>query len=98
MINILSVLVAGIFSCIILDILGYLLKKIGSSEILTCVPCDLPSDQVLNDIKNEIIEKVSETEAKVSFEIIDLEGLTKISASKEITDREAELGVTTEII
>lgn len=49
-------------------------------------------------IKNEIIEKVSETEAKVSFEIIDLEGLTKISASKEITDREAELGVTTKII
>ena len=50
------------------------------------------------DVENEIIEKVSETEAKVSFEIIVLEGLTKISASKEITDREAELGVTTEII
>ena len=32
MINILSVLVAGIFSCIILDILGYLLKKIGIPE------------------------------------------------------------------
>ena len=32
MINILSILVAGIFSCIILDILGYLLKKIGIPE------------------------------------------------------------------
>ena len=32
MINILSILVAGIFSCIILDVLGYLLKKIGIPE------------------------------------------------------------------
>ena len=32
MIDILSILVAGIFSCIILDILGYLLKKIGIPE------------------------------------------------------------------
>ena len=32
MIDILSILVAGIFSCIILDILGYLLKKIGFPE------------------------------------------------------------------
>ena len=32
MIDILSILVAGTFSCIILDILGYLLKKIGIPE------------------------------------------------------------------
>ena len=32
MIDILSIFVAGIFSCIILDILGYLLKKIGIPE------------------------------------------------------------------
>ncbi len=32
MIDILSILVAGLFSCIILDILGYLLKKIGIPE------------------------------------------------------------------
>ena len=32
MIDILSIFVAGIFSCIILDILGYLLKKIGVPE------------------------------------------------------------------
>ena len=32
MIDILSILIAGIFSCIILDILGYLLKKIGIPE------------------------------------------------------------------
>ncbi len=32
MIDILSIFVAGIFSCIILDILGYLLEKIGIPE------------------------------------------------------------------
>tara|TARA_B100000575_G_scaffold265732_1_gene242528 strand:+ start:528 stop:1004 length:477 start_codon:yes stop_codon:yes gene_type:complete len=32
LIDILSILVAGIFSCIILDLLGYLLKKIGVPE------------------------------------------------------------------
>ena len=32
MIDILSIFVAGIFSCIILDISGYLLKKIGIPE------------------------------------------------------------------
>ena len=32
MIDILSIFVAGIFSCVILDILGYLLKKIGVPE------------------------------------------------------------------
>ncbi len=32
MIDILSILVAGIFSCVILDILGYLLKKMGIPE------------------------------------------------------------------
>ena len=32
MIDILSILVAGIFSCIILDILGFLLKKMGIPE------------------------------------------------------------------
>ncbi len=32
MIHILSIFVAGIFSCIILDILGYLLKKMGIPE------------------------------------------------------------------
>ena len=34
MIDILSILIAGIFSCIILDILGYLLKKIGIPDQL----------------------------------------------------------------
>ena len=32
MIDIISILVAGIFSCIILDILGYLLKLMGIPE------------------------------------------------------------------
>ncbi len=32
MIHILSIFIAGIFSCIILDILGYLLKKMGIPE------------------------------------------------------------------
>ena len=37
MIDILSILVAGIFSCIILDILGYLLEKLGIPEPSWCI-------------------------------------------------------------
>ena len=49
-------------------------------------------------VKNETVVKISEDEARVTFEIIDLEGLTLLSSSKEITSKEAELGVVTEIL
>ena len=49
-------------------------------------------------VQNEIVEKLSENEAKVSFEITNLEGLTDLSASSEIIEKEAEMGVTTEIL
>ena len=49
-------------------------------------------------VKNETVEKINEKEAKVTFEITDLEGLTNLSSSKEITSKEAELGVVTEIL
>ena len=49
-------------------------------------------------VKNEIVEKINDNEARVTFEITDLEGLTKLSSSKEITSKEAELGVITEIL
>ena len=49
-------------------------------------------------VKNETVEKISNTEARVTFEITDLEGLTHLSSSKEITSKEAELGVVTEIL
>ena len=49
-------------------------------------------------VKNEVIEKINDTEARVTFEITDLEGLTHLSSSKEITSKEAELGVVTEIL
>ena len=49
-------------------------------------------------IKNETVEKINENEARVTFEITDLEGLTNLSSSKEITSKEAELGVVTEIL
>ena len=48
-------------------------------------------------VQNETVEKINENEAKVTFEITDLEGLTNLSSSKEITSKEAELGVVTEI-
>ena len=48
-------------------------------------------------IQNEVVEKINDHEARVTFEITDLEGLTSLSASEEITSREAELGVVTEI-
>ena len=49
--------------------------------------------------KNNVrIEKINDNEARVTFEITDLEGLTHLSSSKEITSKEAELGVVTEIL
>jgi hypothetical protein len=44
------------------------------------------------------VEKINDSEARVTFEITDLEGLTHLSSSKEITSKEAELGVITEIL
>ena len=49
-------------------------------------------------VQNETVEKINENEAKVTFEITDLEGLTNLSSTKEITSKEAELGVVTEIL
>ena len=56
------------------------------------------SEKRADFVKNEKVEKINSNEAKVSFEIIDLEGLTKLSSSKEITEKEAEMGILTEII
>ena len=49
-------------------------------------------------VQNETVEKINENEARVTFEITDLEGLTHLSSSEEITSREVELGVVTEIL
>ena len=49
-------------------------------------------------VQNETVEKINGKEARVTFEITDLEGLTHLSSSKEITSKEAELGVVTEIL
>ena len=49
-------------------------------------------------VKNETVQKINDNEARVTFEITDLEGLTHLSSSKEITSKEAELGVVTEIL
>ena len=49
-------------------------------------------------VQNESVQKVNDNEARVTFEITDLEGLTHLSSSKEITSKEAELGVVTEIL
>ena len=49
-------------------------------------------------ITNGLEWKINDNEARVSFEITDLEGLTRLSSSEEITSKEAELGVVTEIL
>lgn len=49
-------------------------------------------------VRNEVVEKINDKEAKVSFEIVDLEGLTQLSSSDDITSKEAQLGVLTEIL
>lgn len=49
-------------------------------------------------VSNEVVEKISDTEAKVSFDITDLDGLTRLSSSEEIRLKETELGILTEIL
>ena len=49
-------------------------------------------------VQSETVEKINDNEARVTFEITDLEGLTDLSSSEEITSKEAELGIVTEIL
>ena len=46
---------------------------------------------------NEVIEKTSDTSALVSFEILDLDGLTNLSSRADIVEMEQKLKVTTSI-
>ena len=46
-------------------------------------------------VRNEVIKQVSDTKAHIDFEIMDLEGLTTLSADPAITDEEERLGVVT---
>ena len=46
---------------------------------------------------NEVIEKTSDTSALVSFEILDLDGLTNLSSRADIVEIEQKLKVTTSI-
>lgn len=49
-------------------------------------------------VKNEVVVKIGENEAQVSFEVTDVDGLTELSAADEIRLREQELGVITAFI
>ena len=46
---------------------------------------------------NEVIEKTSNNSALVSFEILDLDGLTNLSSRADIVEMEQKLQVTTSI-
>tara|TARA_B100000900_G_C20524060_1_gene693433 strand:+ start:1008 stop:1250 length:243 start_codon:yes stop_codon:yes gene_type:complete len=48
-------------------------------------------------VVNETIKKISDKSALVSFEILDLEGLTKLSSRSDIVEMEQKLKVTTSI-
>lgn len=50
-----------------------------------------------NFIANEVIKKISDQSALVSFEILDLEGLTNLSSRSDIVEMEQTLKVTTSI-
>jgi hypothetical protein len=49
-------------------------------------------------VKDEVVVKIGENEAQVSFEVTDVDGLTELSAADEIRLREQELGVITAFI
>ena len=46
-------------------------------------------------VENEIIVQINEHEAEVSFDVLDIEGLTELSASEDIRDKEEKLGIVT---
>ena len=48
-------------------------------------------------VVNETIKKISDNSALISFEILDLEGLTKLSSRSDIVEMEQKLKVTTAI-
>ena len=51
-----------------------------------------------NYVKDEVVLKIGENEAQVSFEVTDIDGLTELSAADDIRLREKELGVITAFI
>ena len=56
------------------------------------------SDQRSKYVKDEVVVKIGEHEAQVSFEVTDIDGLTELSAADDIRLREQELGVITAFI
>ena len=52
----------------------------------------------LKYVKDETVKKMNEHQAEVSFEILDMEGLTELSAAEKILEAEEALGVETKII
>ena len=48
-------------------------------------------------VADEVITKVSDTEALVAFTIKDINGLTELSSSQFLLDGEARLGITVEL-
>ena len=67
-----------------------ILKRIPRAEIEEY-------DEKLNQVFNEVIEKTSNNSALVSFEILDLDGLTNLSSRADIVEMEQKLNVTTSI-
>ena len=49
-------------------------------------------------ITNEVISKISDSEATVSFKVLDIEGLTTLSSSQFLLDGEERLGVGVELV
>ena len=42
-------------------------------------------------MRNEVIKQISDNQAQIDFEIMDLEGLTALSADPAITDKERKI-------
>ena len=49
-------------------------------------------------VTNEVITKISDSEATVSFKVLDIEGLTTFSSSQFLLDGEERLGVGVELV
>ena len=56
------------------------------------------SSQRSKYVKDEVVVKIGEGEAQVSFEVTDIDGLTRLSSLDFIRMREQELGVITAFI
>ena len=59
---------------------------------------DSYEDERLKFVRDETVKKINDSEAEVSFDVTDFDGLTALSGSDAIIAEEERLGIVTKIL